>query len=101
MSMAEFTGQTYGEATRQKQSQQAVPTGPPPESSQNFLGPSTNPDEPITSGLPFGDGPGPEALSPISVAPGSNEDLILTIRAIASRFPNAALIELLREMEEM
>jgi hypothetical protein len=30
MSMAEFTGQTYGEASRQQASQRAVRPGPPP-----------------------------------------------------------------------
>jgi hypothetical protein len=33
MQQAKFTGQTYGQATQQTQSQQAVPAGPSPTSS--------------------------------------------------------------------
>lgn len=98
MSMAEFTGQTYGEATRQRESQQAVPVGPPPAPGP-FAGPSERPDEPITAGMDMGEGPGREALSPVAAAPGSRDDLILSLRAIASRFPNPALMVLLQEME--
>jgi hypothetical protein len=102
MSMAEFTGQTYGDASRQQASQRAVPTGPPPtDTPQNFLAPSADKTKPITSGLPIGEGPGPEALHPVAVTPGSNEDLILTVRAIASRYPTPALTSLLSELEQM
>jgi hypothetical protein len=99
MSMAEFTGQTYGEASRQQASQRAVPTGPPPSESEGLLAPSERPEEPITAGMPMGAGPGPEALSGIAAAPGSREDLVLSLRAIASRYPNPALMVLLQEME--
>lgn len=108
MSMAEFTGQTYGEATRQRESQRAVRPGPPPTEGGmasppvgGFMDPNPDPNAPITAGLPFGDGPGLEALSPIAVAPGSDEDLILTVRAIAARYPNPAITALLEELEQM
>lgn len=77
MAQAEFTGQTYGEATEQKRAQRAVPTGAPPTSvdaqrmaSQQqgaprspmpqvtpLTAPTERPDEPITAGSPFGPGP--------------------------------------------
>jgi hypothetical protein len=98
MSMAEFTGQTYGQATEQRESQQAVPTGAPAGPS-SFLAPTERPEEPITSGMPVGGGAGIEALSPIAAAPGTREDLVLSLRAIASRYPNPALLVLLQEME--
>ena len=107
MSMAEFTGQTYGQATEQRQSQRAVRPGPPPVGMApeppmgGFLDPSDDLSAPITAGLPTGDGPGLEALQPIGVEPGSTEDLILTVRAIASRFPNPAITSLLQELERM
>lgn len=102
MSMVEFTGQTYGEATRQRASQRMVPTGPSPTSEVD-LGPLTRPteapEEPITAGLPVGAGPGPEAIPAVGIQPGSKQDLMLQVRAIASRYPNPALLALLTELE--
>jgi len=77
--------QEYGQAGQQRAAQQAVPIGTPPTpkaapvtnvpmASTNgptqiapgsipFLNPTTRPDEPITAGLPFGAGPGPEVMN--------------------------------------
>lgn len=63
--------QTYGMATEQMESQRAVPMGAGPTQVQaqprpkpggsDFLRRSERPDEPITSGAPFGAGMGPAA----------------------------------------
>jgi hypothetical protein len=102
MSMVEFTGQTYGEGARQRASQRMVPPGPSPTGEVD-LGPLNRPteapNEPITAGLPMGAGPGPEAIPPVGVGAGSKLDLALQIRAIASRYPNPALLALLQELE--
>jgi len=98
MTMAEFTGQTYGEASRQRASQRVVRPGPPPtEGGQPeitlppFDRPTEMPDQPITAGM--GQPPA------IGIQPGSDQDLMLRVRAIASRFPNPALLQLVQEME--
>jgi hypothetical protein len=97
----EFTGQQYGQASQQRRSQQMVPTGPPPgEVEVTPLGaPSGRPDEPVTAGVPMGAGPGLEALQGFGVAPGSRDDLMVRLRAIASRYPNPTLLALMHEME--
>jgi hypothetical protein len=82
MPISTVPGQDYGKASQQRAAQQAVPMGASPVSApaqapaqqpvQNrpapgslpYLEPSQRPDEPVTSGLPFGPGPGPEALGP-------------------------------------
>jgi len=100
MSMVEFTGQTYGEGARQQASQRMVPPGPPPTDAMGpFDGPTERPDEPVTAGLPMGPGPGPEALTGVGIQSGSKLDLALQVRAIASRYPNPALLALLQELE--
>ena len=71
-STANFTGQTYGEASAQEASQRAVRPGSSPVQQQaqqvarrvrpgaQPLGRrSERPQEPITAGAPFGAGPGP------------------------------------------
>lgn len=76
-------GQEYGAATAQRQAQRTVPMAqqntPPVESaptptaakpasalpqpgSMPYIAPTQRPNEPVTAGLPFGPGPGPEAL---------------------------------------
>jgi hypothetical protein len=78
----EFTGQQYGTRAAQVAAQQAVPAsftppvpqtptaptgpgpvpGPPPGQVVDLLGPTERPGEPLTAGMPFGAGPGPEAM---------------------------------------
>ena len=77
-------GQAYGEAAAQREAQPAVPMAgiqtpaPQPQMTQtpaapnpepgtlSYLHPTERPDEPVTSGIPIGAGPGP---SPASVVP--------------------------------
>lgn len=99
---AQFTGQQYGQASAQRRAQQQVPTGRPPTDQINVTplsAPSQRPDEPVTAGSPIGPGAGPEALAPIAISPGSRDDLLLRLRAIASRYPNPVLLNLMHEME--
>ncbi len=111
MVQPQFKGQTYGEGVAQKRSVQAVPTAAAPTerraqqvarpaSPGSLTAPSARPDEPITAGAPFGEGPGPEMLPiPIAPPPGDMADLAERVRSIASRFPNPALLGLLAELE--
>ena len=102
MSMVEFTGQTYGEATRQRQSQRMVPAGPSPTGEVElgaFNRPTEAPEEPVTAGVPMGAGPGPSAIPAIGIQPGSREDLALRVRAVASKFPNPVLFALIQDLE--
>lgn len=52
--------------------------------------PSERPGEPITAGVPVGDGPGIEALGPMGMA-GSPDDAILALRAAYSAYPSEEL----------
>lgn len=103
------TGQTYGEAGRQMAAQRAVPMGASPADQPMFARPgesggltrpSERPVEPITSGAPFGEGPGPEVM-PIPIAPpnASKADLLERVRVIASMYPNPALLGLIMELD--
>lgn len=63
-------GQTYGDRAGQERAQQAVPMGSPPSAVRASAAPppplnapSSRPDEPLTAGMPFGEGPGPEAVA--------------------------------------
>jgi hypothetical protein len=99
---AQFTGQQYGQATAQRRAQQQVPTGAAPTDDVPITplsAPTQRPDEPVTAGIDSGPGPGSEAMAPIAIAPGSRDDMLLRLRAIASRFPNPVLLTLMRQME--
>jgi len=60
----------YGSAAAQERAQQAVPLPqenplPPPGDPSVAIGaPTMRPDEPITAGMPFGPGPGPDPTTP-------------------------------------
>ena len=113
MAQPQFTGQTYGEATAQERRTRVMPTGPAPTDVRTPVRPtvrpgsltsltaqSERPEEPITAGAPFGPGPGPETSPmPLTPPPGSGGDLAMRVRAIATQFPNAALLGLLAELE--
>jgi hypothetical protein len=109
-------GQTYGEAGKQIAAQQAVPMGSAPTDVQaaqtpqaptpmpgqiaDLTGNTERPNEPITAGMNFG--PGPSAAifgQPLNPAPGSNQALAEQVRAIASLYPNPALLQLAMELE--
>ena len=101
------TGQTYGSATEQMRSQAAVPMGgspaeqvPAPGSMGGLDRMTERPSEPITAGMNFGEGPGPEVLAaPGQVGVGSRDDLIQRVRMAAAQNPNPNLIQLLIMLE--
>jgi hypothetical protein len=76
---------------------QAMPAGAPgqatPGSNGSLFRDSANPNEPVTSGLPIGAGPGP----PGGVSPGG--DSLGVLRAVYQRFPSEG-IRLLIEYAE-
>lgn len=99
------TGQTYGEAGKQRAAQRAVPMGAPPTEARQVqrrvpgtLGsltrPTERPMEPITAGANFGAGPSsagagmPIPQSPTALA-------IDEIRAIAQLYGSDDLLDLL------
>jgi hypothetical protein len=116
MVQPQFTGQTYGEATKQKQRTRAVPTGraPTEQAAQqaarqvtpnapgSLTAPTTRPQEPITAGADFGPGMNSvQAGVPLQATPqiASREDLTERVRAIYARFPNPNLYALLVSLE--
>lgn len=114
MTQAKFTGQTYGQATQQTQSQQAVPSAPSPTDNvpmspptpipgqvTDLTGATQRPNEPITAGMDFGAGPNSGVFgASMRPEPGSNMDLAERVRAIASIYPNPALLQLLMDLQE-
>lgn len=110
------TGQAYGEAGKQLAAQAVVPMAPSPSPPQvmaptppvqmpgqitDLTGTTQRPNEPATAGLDFGPGPGSEIFGSIArPAPGSNADLAERVRAIASLYPNPALLQLLMDLQQ-
>jgi hypothetical protein len=106
MSMAEFTGQTYGQAEQQRQSQRAVRPGPPPTeggmggaTGAGFMRPTDNPDESVLAGSTMSLNNQFNELDPIAIEPGSRADLALRVRAIAAKYPNPAVVALMQYLE--
>jgi hypothetical protein len=111
------TGQTYGEAGKQMASQSAVPMAAPPTENipqfqpgqvTDLTGVSQRPNEPISAGMPFGAGPGPEVFGPTmrssqpiptDVLGGSRQYTIDQVRNLYSRYPNSSLFQLILELE--
>lgn len=115
----EFTGQQYGERARQVASQQAVPAqappgpstsgpganpappgpplGPDPGTLGGLLDPTARPDEPISHGMPFGEGPGPDPMA----AQSAGDPDVDNLRAIYRAHPSQALLNLIADMEHM
>lgn len=96
--------QTYGAAKQQMDSQRMVPMGAPPTQVQaqkqskpkaggDFLRSTERPEEPITSGAPFGPGVGPIAAGIPTYDPRRNA--IDEIRFIAEVDQNEDLMDLL------
>ena len=103
-STANFTGQTYGEASAQEASQQAVRPGSAPVEQQaqraarqaprpgaNPLGrPSDRPTEPLTAGADFGDGPGSLEAGVVGrMIP--QDDTMLQLQELYRMYPNDGL----------
>jgi len=79
MPISTVPGQDYGKAAVQQAAQRAVPMASSPSASAQpqasaapmpqpgslpHLEPTQRPNEPVTTGLPFGPGAGPEAMGP-------------------------------------
>lgn len=110
LTVATPKSKTYGDAADSQRRQAAVPMGTPavpqqvarPTRPKQAIIPldaeTRNPDEPITAGANFG--PGPNSTGAGLPPPvGSGDDLKLRLRAIASQFPNAAILGLIAELE--
>lgn len=96
--------QQYGERAAAEQAQRDVPLPamPLPGDPTIALGaPTTRPDEPVTAGLPFGDGPGPEVLRrpPATMMPDEPDEGAALIRALAQQFRYPELIELVKQLD--
>ena len=107
MAEAEFTGQTYGQATQQAQAQQAVPTGAPPTEVQarKMSAPVTGltalterPDEPISAGSPFGPGPNRVSAQPRKLS--SVDEVEDQLAVLYELYPNEGLGLLLSRLRE-
>lgn len=93
----------YGSAAAQERSLDVapLPTMPAPGDPTVALNaPTQRPDEPVTAGLPFGDGPGPEVLPgpPVSAMPDVDE-AAATIRALYLRYQYPDLLDLIEQLE--
>lgn len=114
------TGQPYGVAKQQAESQkvvplagrtspgpsaspaaaparQAKPPGPHPGQITPLDAPTMRPGEPVTAGLSVGAGPGVEA-NPFSNV-GSDDDAVLAIRAAYAAYPSEALRAMLERVD--
>jgi hypothetical protein len=104
-------GQAYGEAGKQMAAQSVVPVAAPPTETlpqptpvpgqvTDLMAPTERPNEPITAGMDFGPGPSSAVLGPpMRPNPGSNQDLAEQVRAIASLYPNPALLQLVMDLQ--
>lgn len=103
-------GQEYGKRKEQEDAQRALPMagapapppapaappaamGPPPGAAGDFTRPTERPGEPLTTGIPMGPGPGPEALAMSKFA--ANPDLealapYLPVLELMASQPNAS-----------
>lgn len=108
---ANFTGQTYGEATQQARAQAAVPPGSAPATvqaqqmaarqapaprpgAQPFLRASERPNEPITAGADFGVGPNSAQAGVVPrIVP--VDDVMETLRALYAAYPNEELANMI------
>lgn len=104
-----FTGQTYGEATRQAQSQQAVSPGSAPTqvaaqqaaAAQRprpvpLTAPTQRPNEPVTAGADFG--PGPNSIAANVRQPFLRQDDVLeTLKALYAVYPNEDLAQMISD----
>lgn len=94
--VARFEDQTYGTQAAQVAQQQAAPAPAPfvpPPPPTPIDAPTERPWEPSTAGLPFGPGPGPEALG---TAP---NDTVSLLRAAYRINPNPDVLRLLLDLE--
>lgn len=82
MPISTVPNQGYGKATEQREAQSAVPMGASPVATPEmqsmaqaptlprpgempYISPTQRPEEPVTAGIAYGPGPGPEALNAV------------------------------------
>ena len=113
MPMSTVPNQEYGKAAMQERAQQAVPMAQSPVASMPMpaaaapqmnllprpgelphLGPTDRPNEPVTTGMSFGPGPGPEAM----MQPSAN---VAAQLATASQMGNSSTLQGLAAMASM
>ena len=111
--IAEFRGQPYGQRQQQVQAQQTSnaaigqmqarrdqmtppPVGPGPGQLGDLLAPTAKPDEPLTAGVPFGPGPGPDALTRMD----PDAAVIDRLRMLAKSTGSPSLLRLLEGWED-
>jgi hypothetical protein len=101
-----FTGQTYGQATQQASSQQAVSPGSAPADvqaqqvtrpvpgAQSLTRPTERPNEPITAGVDIGAGPNAmqAGLRPRFIPV---DDNLETLKALYRMYPSDGLLEVI------
>jgi hypothetical protein len=101
-----FTGQTYGQATQQAASQQAMSPGSAPTDvqaqqvarpvpgAQSLTRPTERPNEPITAGADFGAGPNAmqAGIMPRIVPV---DDVMEQLRVLYRMFPNDGLADMI------
>jgi len=63
----------------------------------NLGDPTNRPNEPVTAGIPYGEGPGPEALGPMP--PDPTDPIRMVIQAMMMTTPNADLSRLLARLD--
>lgn len=94
-------GQTYGKAGEQMEAQRAVPMGSPPTDTAAalqpgqlgaFNRPTERPNEPVTSGSPFGPGRTPTTRMAV---PRNNDNVLTELRAIYAAYPSDELADML------
>jgi hypothetical protein len=111
-----FTGQTYGQATEQAQSQQAVPPGTSPATVQgqqmaaeqqmsrpvpgerSLTRGTDRPDEPVTAGSPVGPGPNRVSFQPRRLMP--VDDVEENLAVLYQMYPNDGIKLLLDRIRE-
>ena len=91
-------GQQYGQRAQQEAAQQAVPLPQVRPGALPLSAPTRRPDEPVTAGLPFGPGPGPEIL-PTQPAMIDSDETATVLRELYRRFPNPDLFALISQLD--
>jgi len=103
-------GQTYGKRQEQIRAHQALPmrqaptdvaaqrqSRPTPMAPGAFSRPTERPQEPITSGAPFGPGVGPEAAGILPAVP-TDRDVLSTLQYLNQMYPNSDLQNLIDDL---
>lgn len=75
----------------------AAPQGAPMPKVTGLSEPTERPDEPVTAGMPFGEGPGPEVLPDVDGA--AREEGLNILRAMYVAMPTIELRRLLERAE--